>query len=173
MYVVRPVQEEEWRALRSVRTAALTDAPSAFGSTLAESRRLTAEHWRARARGSPTRRMFMAWLGGAPVGLAGAIDEEDGSAQLVSVWVHPDHRGRGVARQLSTAALAFAIEAGLRPVRLWVTDGNNSARALYESLGFAPTGRRQPLPSDPTLREKELELRAGPPGAPAGDHPLG
>ena len=36
---------------------------------------------------------------------------------------------------------------GLSQLNLWVTDGNQAARALYERCGFTPTGERQPLPS--------------------------
>jgi ribosomal protein S18 acetylase RimI-like enzyme len=38
-------------------------------------------------------------------------------------------------------------------VHLWVTETNPHARALYERLGFTPTGERQPLPSDPSIGE--------------------
>ena len=38
-------------------------------------------------------------------------------------------------------------------VRLWVTETNVPARALYERCGFALTGERQPVPSNPGLDE--------------------
>jgi RimJ/RimL family protein N-acetyltransferase len=38
-------------------------------------------------------------------------------------------------------------------VRLWVTETNAPARALYERCGFALTGDRQPVPSNPSLDE--------------------
>lgn len=156
--VVRAVSEDEWSVLRSVRLQALADAPSAFGSTLAAEEQFTEERWRERAAGSSTSRLFLAWRGDEAVGIAGCIDEGDGSAQLVSVWVRPDHRARGVGRVLSNAALDFASDHGLTIIRLWVTEGNASARRLYERLGFTPTGKLQPLPSDPALWEHELEL---------------
>lgn len=161
-YVVRGVSEDDWVVLRSVRLQALTDSPSSFGSTLAREQAFTEELWRQRARGSATTRLFLGWSDGTAVGIAGVFDEGDGSVQLVSVWVSPEHRGRGVARALSTAALRFAAERGFGVVRLWVTEGNSIARTLYEHLGFSPTGKRQPLPSDPALDEHELELRRTP-----------
>ena len=151
------MSEDEWPVLRSVRLQALADAPSAFGSTLAAERRFTQERWRERAAGSVASRLFLAWRGDEAVGIAGCIDEGDGTAQLVSVWVRPDCRGQGVARALSTAALDFASAHGFSVIRLWVTDGNGTARRLYERLGFTATGRQQPLPSDPALMEHELE----------------
>lgn len=149
--------------MRSVRLRALADAPTAFGTTLAEARELTDDRWRERARGSATSRLFLARLGEQAVGMAGIFDEGDGSAQVISVWVAAEHRGRGVARALTAAAVDFAAAAGIARIRLWVTDGNAAARGLYEHLGFSPTGRHQPLPSEPSLEEHEMEIRAAPP----------
>ncbi len=155
---MRAVSADEWHVLRSVRLQALADTPSAFGSTHAAEQQFDEDRWRERAIGSATVRLFLAWVGDEAVGIAGCVDEGDGTAQLVSVWVRPDRRGRGVARALTTAALDFANDLGLSIIRLWVTEGNTSARRLYERLGFTPTGHQQPLPSDPALREHELEL---------------
>jgi ribosomal protein S18 acetylase RimI-like enzyme len=156
---VRQVTEEEWTLLRDVRLRALADSPAAFGSTLAQEQTFTEQRWRERARGAETTRLFLAWTDGRPVGIAGVVDEGDGSVQVVSVWVDPAHRGRGVARSLTEVSLRFAAARNPAAVRLWVTDGNDVARALYESFGFAPTGTRQALPSDPRLEELEMELR--------------
>ncbi len=161
-HLVRTVSEDDWAALRSIRLKALADSPSSFGSTFAREQAFTEELWRERARGSATTRLFLATKERAAIGVAGVFDEGDGSVQLVSVWVSPEHRCRGVGRALTTAALRFAAERGFVIVRLWVTDGNATARALYEQLGFTPTGKRQPLPSDPALEEHELELRQSP-----------
>lgn len=158
-YRVRMASEADWAVLRSTRLQALADSPSSFGSTLAREQAFTEELWRERARGTATTRLFLASNGEVAVGIAGVFYEGDGSVQLVSVWVNPDDRGRGVARALTTATLRFAAERGFGIVRLWVTDGNVAARTLYEHLGFTPTGNRQPLPSNPALDEHELELR--------------
>jgi ribosomal protein S18 acetylase RimI-like enzyme len=161
--VIRAVSEDDWRVLRDVRLQALANAPTSFGTTLREATAFTEERWRERARGSATSRQFLAFLEGEAIGIAGLFDEGDGSAQLVSVWVRPDRRRRGVARALTTAALEVAASAGMARITLWVTEGNGSARALYQGLGFHATGRRQPPPSQPALQESEMEMRAAPP----------
>ena len=162
-YAIRAVFEHDWRVLREVRLQALADAPTAFGTTLGEAHQFTEDRWRERARGSATSRQFLAFLDGDAVGIAGVFDEGDGSAEIVSVWVRPEHRARGVATDLTMAAIDFAIAAGIARITLWVTGGNAPARGLYQRLGFTPTGRRQPLPSDPSLDEHEMEIRAAPP----------
>lgn len=167
-YSVRMVSEEDWRVLRDMRLRALADSPSSFGSTLGREQAFTEQTWRERARGTDTTRLFLASKAEAAVGITGVFDEGDGSVQLVSVWVAPEHRRAGVARALATAALRFAAERGFSIVRLWVTDGNDSARSLYEDLGFKPTGKAQPLPSDPSLTEYELELQHSPGAAAPG-----
>jgi ribosomal protein S18 acetylase RimI-like enzyme len=176
-YVVRALVEDDWAALRAVRMDALADSPSAFGSTLAREQAFTERTWRTRARGSAATRLFVAWCGEAAAGIAGVHDEGDGSLQLVSVWVSPAHRRRGLARELTSAALRLAAEQGFEVIRLWVTDGNSAALSLYQSFGFASTGNRQPLPSDPALEEHELLLRLAPgadsPNKARENHPMG
>ncbi|MDQ6857211.1 MAG: GNAT family N-acetyltransferase [Candidatus Dormibacteraeota bacterium] len=157
-YQVDALAEDDWAVLRSIRLEALADAPTAFGSTLATEQEFSEERWRERAGGSAGARFFVAWRNDAAVGIAGVFDESDGTAQMVSVWVHPQHRGRGVASQLTSAALRFAAAQGFAIIRLWVTDGNVIARTLYERLGFTLTGKREPLPSHPSLDEHELQL---------------
>ncbi len=52
------------------------------------------------------------------------------------VGVHPDHRRRGIARQLVSASLDLIRERGGRIALLDVIDGNDPAYKLYQGLGF-------------------------------------
>jgi ribosomal protein S18 acetylase RimI-like enzyme len=61
--------------------------------------------------------------------------------RITSLFVHPAHRRRGVARTLLSRLLDQAAHDCLRIVRLEVVAGNRAAIALYESLGFIPYGR--------------------------------
>jgi len=54
------------------------------------------------------------------------------------------------------AAFCWAKARGFASLILWVTESNGPARRLYERCGFAATGERQPLPSDPTLPEIQM-----------------
>ncbi|HWB39853.1 MAG TPA: GNAT family N-acetyltransferase, partial [Gemmatimonadales bacterium] len=56
---------------------------------------------------------------------------------VLNVYVERPWRRRGVARRLMEAILSWAPGAGI--VRL-VLHPSSEARALYDSLGFVPTG---------------------------------
>jgi ribosomal protein S18 acetylase RimI-like enzyme len=153
-------QAADWEALRQLRLRALADAPDAFASTLEEEVAFPAEVWRRRAEGGPASANFIAREGGVDVGLAAVFAEPDvpGRMHLVSMWVDPRYRRRGVARALVDQAVRWAAERRAREVILWVADQNTAARRLYERLGFRPTGERQPLPSNPARTESLLRL---------------
>lgn len=155
--MVREVDAEEWELLRDVRLAALREAPYGFGSTYAREALFTEEQWRGRL--SSRSVTFFAFAGqlaaGEPAGLAG-VYEEDGMADLVSMWVRPTARSLGVGKALVTAAADWAKARDHDTLYLWVTETNTAARRLYERCGFRPTGERQPLPSDPSLPEIQM-----------------
>ena len=160
---VRRIEKRDAGRLQSVRLAALEEAPSAFGSThAAEANRPHAE-WVERAaagsRGSD-RATFFAELDDEVVGLVGGYRQEPTSAvvELVSMWVAPGVRGRGVGAALVDAVRAWAAETNATSISLWVTRGNTPAERLYSSTGFVATGELQPLPSDPSRDEERMEL---------------
>jgi predicted GNAT family acetyltransferase len=155
---VRPVFASEWARLRDIRLRALADAPQAFGATLAAERELPAEAWRRRAVASDRRTMLVATDGDLWAGFAGWVREPDGSGQLVSMWVEPTARRRGVATALVRAVVETHLRLGCSELRLWVSVPNQAARRCYEANGFELTGRTQPLPSDPTVGEVEMHF---------------
>jgi GNAT superfamily N-acetyltransferase len=150
---VARVSASDWRIVRDIRLQALRDAPSAFASSFAREAEDDDAAWVQRVE---TAAWFVAreetdqW---EAVGLvAGIIDRETGGPHLVSMWVDPRVRGRGVGLALVDAVKEWAAS-GADQLILWVADGNGSARRLYERCGFRDTGRRQPLPSDPSVGE--------------------
>jgi ribosomal-protein-alanine N-acetyltransferase len=64
-------------------------------------------------------------------------------AEILSVAVSREARGRGHGRALLAAHLQALAHAGVRTVHLEVEDGNDQALALYRGLGFAAAGRRE------------------------------
>ncbi len=155
-YVVTRVAEEEWRDLKSVRLAALAESPEAFASDFSTEARLSEVDWRGWARKGAT---FLARDEHTPIGMAaGAPGNAPEDRGLVAVWVHPDHRGHGVAGAMVQAVERWARAERAATLTLWVTRVNRPAIRLYRRLGFVPTGRSQPLPSDPRLIEDQLVL---------------
>jgi len=63
------------------------------------------------------------------------------NAEVLQVMVHPDARGRGLARRLVAALVEDARAKRVETLTLDVRGNNHAAMALYESLGFEVYGR--------------------------------
>lgn len=64
-------------------------------------------------------------------------------AEILSIAVGADHRGRGLSRNLLLTHLGHLAGRGVRTVFLEVEENNKPARRLYERAGFAVVGRRE------------------------------
>jgi len=64
-------------------------------------------------------------------------------AEILSVAVAPDQRGRGLSRGLVHTHLGYLAGLGIRAVFLEVEENNAPARALYTRAGFHTVGRRE------------------------------
>ena len=100
----------------------------------------------------------VAWVEASPVGMATGFFEDGASdVHLVAMWVDPVRRSQGTGRALVDAIVQWATEEGASRVRLWITETNEAAAALYKRAGFRATGEWQPLPSHPHLWEYEMD----------------
>lgn len=160
MVSVRRIRPYDAEILRTTRLAALLDTPSAFARTHAEEVEYPADEWASRARrgsAGAASTTFFAAVDGEIVGLVGGFRVEPSrGVELVSMWVAPEGRGRGVGAALVDAVVEWA---GDDRVELWVTRGNEPAIGLYERCGFTMTDEVQPLPSDPCKDEIRMRLR--------------
>ncbi len=152
MVLVREIRADDWELMRDVRLSALAEAPYAFGSTYAREAAFGEPQWRGRINERSVSYLAQARPDEEPAGLAG-VYVEDGTADLVSMWVRPGCRGQGVGEALVEAAASWARGRGFCTLFLWVTESNPAAMRLYERCGFAVTGERQPLPWDPAVAE--------------------
>ena len=160
---VRPLRGDEWAAWRSLRLRALEDAPYAFSTTFQWASERPDQWWRERTAslaGSSRRVMFVAELGAALAACAGVDRDYDSDdvPTVISMWVAPEARRRGLARALLDAAVEFCRAAGGPVLRLFVIEGNDAARRLYLRYGFVETGR---IERDHARAEREMELRLG------------
>lgn len=150
--VVRRVAPDEWPAFREIRLAALGRCPQAYLTTLAEAQAYPEQLWRDRIAANPH---FLAMVDGAAVGMTVVIAADPGR-EIVSVWVAPDARGRGVIEALIDAAVGWAGDQGDAQLGLWVVEGNGRAERAYARYGFSRTGRTQPVPGRPDDIEVEM-----------------
>ena len=63
------------------------------------------------------------------------------NGEVLQVMVHPDGRGRGLARLLLGALVDDARAHGVETLTLDVRGNNHAAMALYETFGFEVCGR--------------------------------
>ncbi|HYK37586.1 GNAT family N-acetyltransferase [Alloacidobacterium sp.] len=161
-----PITPENALLFKEVRLRALKTDPSAFGSTYAKESLLDDAGWIQRIRyWGEYRTGFLALDGDLPCGMIAVFPDEDnpGCAQLISMWVAPEHRQTGLGRHLIDAAKSWAASHAFRELRLFVTCINKGAIEFYIRNGFAKTGRVQPYPNDPNVIEYEMATALTPP----------
>lgn len=145
---IRPVRADEWRRWRATRLRMLRDDADFFSTRYDDMVREPDQTWRewvAEAAAGDQKTLFIAeeddhWLG--VVGAFARINPSE--VQLISMWVDPQARGRGVARDLIRAVAGWTAERGSTRVVLFVQEANGAAQQLYERAGFRPTGDRTP-----------------------------
>ena len=162
MVAIEPITRENMFLFKAVRLRALQNAPHAFSATYAKESQFDDAEWLRR-----TERMngdkgvgFLAMDGDAGCGIVGAfLDANDVTqAQLVSMWMAPTYRQRGVGRLLVNEVLSWARRRGACTLLLMVTSNNEPAIRFYERLGFTRTGRTEPYPNDPAVLEYEMSM---------------
>ncbi|AXH89540.1 GNAT family N-acetyltransferase [Micromonospora aurantiaca (nom. illeg.)] len=155
MLETRVLGEDDWKVWRELRLAALAEAGYAFGARLADWQGDgdREERWRGRL-AVPGSYNVVVMLDGQPVGMAsGMPTEQDGVVELISMYVAPVGRGRGVGDHLVREVEQWARQAGARTLRLAVAEGNPNAWALYLRNGFRDTGEVGGLMPDGVRRE--------------------
>ena len=80
---------------------------------------------------------FGGFLGATQVAFARVVTDYATFANLVDVFVLPEHRGKGYSKALVAAVVAHPRLQGLRRFRLDTTD----AHGLYAQFGFKPAAR--------------------------------
>jgi ribosomal protein S18 acetylase RimI-like enzyme len=133
----RQVTPCEWQEWRDLRLRALRDTPEAFSSTLADWQDADELRWRDRLR--TVEYNVIVDVDDVPAGMAScAMNERAG--ELMSFWITPSARGKGVADALLGAIVEWAVSARCDTVTLGVRAANRHAIALYERHGFIDIG---------------------------------
>jgi ribosomal protein S18 acetylase RimI-like enzyme len=117
------------------------DSPNAFGSTLQDAAARSEADWHEQLEALAT---FVAVVDGQDVGtVRGAPDStEPATALLISMWVAPRYRGRGVGERLVQSVVAWARSSGFSRLVLDVADDNEPALKLYSRVGLNQRAKR-------------------------------
>lgn len=139
---VRLLGEADWGQYRSVRLAALQDAPNSFVNTFEEESTYEEQVWRDRMNRS---RRLLAEREGEVVGVVcvGSFNEDPEVGDLFGLWVAPDARTSGVAYQLVHDAARQAARDGHRKLYYWVGNENAPAIGFAANYGFRVTSDRR------------------------------
>jgi GNAT superfamily N-acetyltransferase len=107
---------------------------------------------------------WIAELHGQRVGCVFCVAEDDTTAKLRILLVHPDGRGRRLGARLTGACVALARSADYTRVRLWTNAPLVAARRIYLAAGFALVAqeRHHSFGVDLVGQTYELDLAAHP-----------
>jgi RimJ/RimL family protein N-acetyltransferase len=142
--LVRKLTIADAEQYRSCRLDALRDAPTAFLTSYEEEKLRTIDTFRERLQEQENRSdnaTFGAFDGDRLIGLTGIFREvrlrRQHKMYIVSVFVRPEYRGKGVGDSLIEAAISHARTVdGVEHIELSVSSDNIAARTLYVSHGF-------------------------------------
>jgi GNAT superfamily N-acetyltransferase len=159
---LRRLERHEVNLHRDLRLRALGEAPDSFGETFADIAARPPSYWEDLTRSvtEPGRHvMFLAYEGVDVLGSTYGLRERDRGevGRVGGMWVDPAWRRHGVGRALLQQVFDWARQHGLSRLRLWAPAHSPAALSLYGQAGFRETGKRQPLPTDPTLQIVEME----------------
>ena len=161
---IRTLQPNEAELFREIRLCALAESPDAFGETFQQAQAQPNSYWQ-NLTDSVTQPdshvMFLAEQTKQVVGSAfGLVDREDAKiGHIGGMWVDPAFRANGIGAALVAEILTWAHQQKQSKLELWITQGNQKAIGLYERVGFVDTGKRNQLPSNPSLQIIHMSLK--------------
>jgi L-amino acid N-acyltransferase len=138
---IRPATAADLAAIAEIYTDAILNTTATF-----DTKAKTADDLRAWFEGHDARHPFLvADAGDAGVVAWAALHPwSDRCAYAdtaeISVYVHPQHRGRGAGRTIVGALIAAGRDAKLHTVLARISAGNAASLRLHESYGFKMVG---------------------------------
>ena len=163
---IRRIRADEGLRLRALRLRALSESPTAYGSTLASEELYPESIWHERAASGAAGDKVVTIVAkhdnrllGMATGLA--VDpptHDELHPTMVAVFVDGTVRQQGVGVGLVEKVIDWAKARGSARLFVWITAGNEPAVALYRRCGFRVTGATRPHAHTSTLVECEMLL---------------
>ena len=147
MIEIKPMLPDQWKEYKTLRCAALAEAPYAYNSTLEDAMKRSDDDWQQITRqyaSHPNSRTHFAFDDDNACGMAACVINGD-EVELYAVWVDPAYRRKGVGRALIDFGRAWSQTKGATQLRVGIFDDNPAALAFYRSLGFIDSGRFDPV----------------------------
>lgn len=134
--VVRLTVEEDWEILKTVRLESLLDRPDVFLATYDTAEKYSQSQWRDRASHKTQYQYILAIQATRAIGIIGGTQNPALEFNVVTMWVNPEFRGKGIADLLISAIKNLAISKGHSRIVLSVSQNNSRAVSLYSRHGF-------------------------------------
>jgi phosphinothricin acetyltransferase len=136
---IRAMRADDWPAVRDIYEAGIATGHATF-----ETNAPTRQHWDDTHMAA---HRFIAVADGEVAGWAALSTVSDrcvyGGVAENSIYVHPDHRNRGVGRALLAALIASSETSGIWTVQTGIFPENAASLALHQRVGFRIVGRRE------------------------------
>jgi phosphinothricin acetyltransferase len=137
--IVRDLEREDWPQVAAIYAAGIATGNATF--------EVTAPPWESWDRSHRKDLRLVASGDGGVLGwaAAAAVSERCCYSGVVehSVYVHPDHAGRGIGRLLLSELLARAETQGIWTVQTGIFPENTASLKLHRACGFRVVGRRE------------------------------
>jgi ribosomal protein S18 acetylase RimI-like enzyme len=137
---IRQVLAKDADKYQEIRLEALQTNPEAFASSYEEEEMYSLERFRSRLQDDHSY-TFGAYEQDKLVGVVSLVVEQKNKikhrANIYAMYVKPDRRGNGIAKNLMVEAIKMANQLeGIEQVYLSVVSSNEPAKRLYQSIGF-------------------------------------
>jgi L-amino acid N-acyltransferase YncA len=136
---IREMQSNDWPAVRDIYEAGIATGHATFETN--------APTWGQWDRAHLDEHRLVAILDDGIAGWAALSRVSDrcvyGGVAENSIYIHHDHRGRGVGRTLLDALISSSEAAGIWTVQTGIFPENTASLALHKAVGFRIIGTRQ------------------------------